>query len=122
VPKLNQIIAVEKGVKSKALVTFTRQFSTLQDAGLPVLRSLKILEGQMKPDADKVDRYYVQVPEISSQAGAALAAPRWVLADVRGGDFGHFGPLFRRMGWPRVKRVECLDTRALREAGRGLTE
>src|SRR5579864_4614434 len=29
------------GVKQKMLVTFTRQFSTLQDAGLPVLRSLK---------------------------------------------------------------------------------
>src|SRR3989442_169050 len=37
------------GVFSKALCTFTRQFSTLQDAGLPVLRSLKILEHQMKP-------------------------------------------------------------------------
>ncbi len=37
------------GVKTKALCTFTRQFSVLQDAGLPVLRSLKILEGQMKP-------------------------------------------------------------------------
>jgi type IV pilus assembly protein PilC len=37
------------GVNTKALVTFTRQFSTLQDAGLPVLRSLKILEKQMKP-------------------------------------------------------------------------
>jgi type IV pilus assembly protein PilC len=37
------------GVSGKALVTFTRQFSTLQDAGLPVLRSLKILEGQMRP-------------------------------------------------------------------------
>src|SRR5205814_1362347 len=37
------------GVNQKALVTFTRQFSTLQDAGLPVLRSLKILEKQMKP-------------------------------------------------------------------------
>src|SRR6516225_7546871 len=36
------------GVKQKQLVTFTRQFSVLQDAGLPVLRSLKILEGQMK--------------------------------------------------------------------------
>src|SRR5262245_47267518 len=32
------------GVSSKKLCTFTRQFSTLQDAGLPVLRSLKILE------------------------------------------------------------------------------
>jgi type IV pilus assembly protein PilC len=37
------------GVNTKHLVTFTRQFSTLQDAGLPVLRSLKILEGQMRP-------------------------------------------------------------------------
>jgi len=37
------------GVSNKQLTTFTRQFSTLQDAGLPVLRSLKILERQMKP-------------------------------------------------------------------------
>src|SRR5436305_1403708 len=37
------------GCNQKTLVTFTRQFSTLQDAGLPVLRSLKILEHQMKP-------------------------------------------------------------------------
>jgi type IV pilus assembly protein PilC len=37
------------GVSAKQLCTFTRQLSVLQDAGLPVLRSLKILEGQMKP-------------------------------------------------------------------------
>jgi type IV pilus assembly protein PilC len=37
------------GVNMKHLVTFTRQFSVLQDAGLPVLRSLKILEKQMRP-------------------------------------------------------------------------
>src|SRR5688572_16511108 len=37
------------GVSSKLLCQFTRQFSTLQDAGLPVLRSLRILEHQMKP-------------------------------------------------------------------------
>src|SRR5216683_1930820 len=37
------------GVSTKLLCTFTRQFSTLQDAGLPVLRSLRILEHQMKP-------------------------------------------------------------------------
>jgi type IV pilus assembly protein PilC len=37
------------GVKSKQLTTFTRQLSTLQDAGLPLLRSLQILEGQLKP-------------------------------------------------------------------------
>jgi type IV pilus assembly protein PilC len=41
------------GVKQKMLVTFTRQFSTLQDAGLPVLRSLRILERQMKPSVLK---------------------------------------------------------------------
>ena len=41
------------GVSSKMLVTFTRQFSTLQDAGLPVLRSLRILEKQMKPSVLK---------------------------------------------------------------------
>jgi len=37
------------GVRAKQLCTFTRQLSTLQDAGLPVLRSLRILEGQAKP-------------------------------------------------------------------------
>src|SRR4051794_14170150 len=37
------------GVPRKQLVTFTRQLSTLQDAGLPILRSLQILEDQLKP-------------------------------------------------------------------------
>src|SRR5205823_7419378 len=41
------------GVSQKMLCTFTRQFSTLQDAGLPVLRSLRILERQMKPSVLK---------------------------------------------------------------------
>ncbi|MCE9529973.1 MAG: type II secretion system F family protein, partial [Planctomycetes bacterium] len=41
------------GVSTKMLCTFTRQFSTLQDAGLPLLRSLRILERQMKPSALK---------------------------------------------------------------------
>ncbi len=36
-------------VKPKALTLFTRQLSTLQDAGLPLLRSLQILESQQKP-------------------------------------------------------------------------
>lgn len=36
-------------VKPKLLTLFTRQLSTLQDAGLPLLRSLQILESQMKP-------------------------------------------------------------------------
>src|SRR3954447_7645896 len=37
------------GVPQKQLVAFTRQLSTLQDAGLPILRSLQILEQQQKP-------------------------------------------------------------------------
>lgn len=35
-------------VKGKHLTAFTRQLSILQDAGMPILRSLKILEGQCK--------------------------------------------------------------------------
>ena len=37
------------GVGAKQMTTFTRQLSTLQDAGLPLLRSLQILESQQKP-------------------------------------------------------------------------
>ncbi len=58
------------GVKSKQLVTFTRQFSTLQDAGLPVLRSLRILERQMKPSALK--NAMIDVVE-DVESGAALS-------------------------------------------------
>ena len=41
------------GVNQKTLTTFTRQLAILQDAGLPILRSLKILEQQSKPGALK---------------------------------------------------------------------
>jgi len=37
------------GVSTKILTAFTRQLSTLQDAGLPILRSLAILEQQQRP-------------------------------------------------------------------------
>ncbi len=37
------------GVSLTSLTTFTKQLSTLQDAGLPIVRSLRILEGQLKP-------------------------------------------------------------------------
>ena len=37
------------GVKTAQICTFTRQLSILQDAGLPILRSLKILENNSKP-------------------------------------------------------------------------
>ena len=41
------------GVNMKALTAFTRQLSILQDAGMPILRSLKILGGQAKAGALK---------------------------------------------------------------------
>ncbi len=37
------------GIPLKRMTLFTRQLSTLQDAGLPLLRSLQILEQQQKP-------------------------------------------------------------------------
>jgi len=47
-PKRKMPISIG-GVPRKQLVGFTRQLSTLQDAGLPILRSLQILEQQQKP-------------------------------------------------------------------------
>jgi type IV pilus assembly protein PilC len=41
-------------VSTKLLTVFTRQLSTLVDAGLPILRSLRILEAQQKPGALRV--------------------------------------------------------------------
>lgn len=37
------------GAKTKQISLFTKQLSILQDAGLPILRSLRILENQQKP-------------------------------------------------------------------------
>jgi type IV pilus assembly protein PilC len=96
------------GVSTKKLCTFTRQFSTLQDAGLPVLRSLRILEGQMKPGVLKnalmdvvddvesgsslseafakhpkcFDRLYVNMVK-AGEAGGALEAILKRLADFK---------------------------------------
>ena len=45
-PKLRR--GANAGVKDKLVTQFARQLSTLQDAGLPILRSLRILEEQQK--------------------------------------------------------------------------
>lgn len=37
------------GVRAKQLMQFTRQLSTLVDAGLPIVRSVRILESQLRP-------------------------------------------------------------------------
>ena len=43
----------KKKVKPKALVVFSRQFATMIDAGIPILRCLDILQGQCKDPALK---------------------------------------------------------------------
>ncbi len=58
------------GVNKKALTTFTRQLSTLQDAGLPLLRSLQILESQQKPG--KLKNVLIGVVE-EVEGGASLS-------------------------------------------------
>jgi type IV pilus assembly protein PilC len=47
--KKEKTLRVGGRVKTKILVQFTRQLSTLQDAGLPILRSLQILIDQQRP-------------------------------------------------------------------------
>jgi len=57
-------------VSTKQLTQFTRQLSTLQDAGLPILRSIKILEQQQKPGMLK--KVLEQVAE-DIEGGATLS-------------------------------------------------
>src|SRR5215467_708877 len=58
------------GVSSKVLTTFTRQLSILQDAGLPILRSLRILEAQQK--AGRLKNSLMDVCD-EIEAGATLS-------------------------------------------------
>ena len=58
------------GVSAKQLTLFTRQMSTLQDAGLPLLRSLQILENQLKPS--KLKKVLIGVSE-DVEGGASLS-------------------------------------------------
>jgi len=57
-------------VPAKVLTQFTRQLSTLQDAGLPILRSLRILEQQQKPGAL---RLAIRQVADDVESGAALS-------------------------------------------------
>ena len=57
-------------VNLKKMTTFTRQLSTLQDAGLPLLRSVQILESQQRPG--KMKSILGDVAE-DVEAGSALS-------------------------------------------------
>lgn len=58
------------GVNKKLITQFSRQMSTLQDAGLPILRSLQILAEQQKPGPFK--NILEEVAE-DVEAGSALS-------------------------------------------------
>ena len=61
-------------VKTKILCQYTRQLSTLQDAGLPILRSLRILEQQQKPGTLKaVSRAVADEVESGATLSEAMA-------------------------------------------------
>ena len=57
-------------VPMKTLTQFTRQLSTLQDAGLPILRSLRILEQQQKPGPMRVG---IRTVADDVESGASLS-------------------------------------------------
>ena len=57
-------------VPMKVLTTFTRQLSTLQDAGLPIMRSLRILEQQQKPGPMRVG---IRTVADDVESGASLS-------------------------------------------------
>ena len=66
------------GVGGKQLTLFTRQLSVLQDAGLPILRSLAILEQQQKPSLlkDVLGDVHEDVSSGSSLSDAMAKHPK----------------------------------------------
>jgi len=82
------------GVGGKALCTFTRQLSILQDAGLPILRSLKILENQQLPGRlknslmDVCDEIEAGSTLSESMAKAPKAFDRLYINMIKAGEAG----------------------------------
>ncbi len=66
------------GVPNKLITQFSRQMSTLQDAGLPILRSLQILAEQQKPGLFKnvLEQVVVDVEGGSSLSEAMAKHPK----------------------------------------------
>ncbi len=66
------------GVKTAEIVTFTTQLSTLQDAGLPIVRSLNILEEQQKPGRlkDELEAISEEVEQGSTFSEALSKYPK----------------------------------------------
>ncbi len=68
--EINLAIPGFDGVSNKELALFTRQLSTLQDAGLPLLRSLDVLAQQQKPGTLKS---VLQTMQDDVSGGASLS-------------------------------------------------
>lgn len=66
------------GVSQKLITQFSRQMSTLQDAGLPILRSLQILAEQQKPGLMRnvLEQIAIDVEGGSSLSEAMAKHPR----------------------------------------------
>lgn len=69
---------LQGGVKAKQLTTFTRQMSTLVNAGLPLMRSLRVLQRQEKNPAlrDAVIQMAESIESGSTFAEALAAHPK----------------------------------------------
>ena len=74
-------------VSSKQLTQFTQQFSILLDAGLPVVRSLKILSNQMRPGLLKVVTEQV-ADDVAGVAPGAQDGVQVVPLPLAGGQLG----------------------------------
>jgi type IV pilus assembly protein PilC len=69
---------LQGGVKAKQLTTFTRQMSTLVNAGLPLMRALRVLQRQEKNPAlrDAVTQMAESIESGSTFAEALAAHPK----------------------------------------------
>ena len=77
-PKKKKGPLFKGGVKTADIVTFTTQLSTLQDAGLPIVRSLNILEEQQKPGRlkDELEAISEEVEQGSTFSEALSKYPK----------------------------------------------
>ena len=98
-------------VPAKLLTQFTRQLSTLQNAGLPILRALRILEEQQKPGAMRIAvRLVAEDVEAGSSLSESMARhpkafDRLYTNMIRAGELGTIHGNIRSYWYSRAKPV-----------------
>jgi len=91
---MNREFNLRRSVKLKDLAVFSREFATMVNAGLPILRSLSILEGQTESRVLKkaVEQVRIDIERGSSLSVAMAKFPkvfnRLYVAMVRSGEMG----------------------------------